>query len=87
MQVPPGMSVGRSLRLKGKGWPLKEGLRGDLLLSPVLKLPENLSDQERRLLEQLRQARSADPRQGGSATPSYEPGNSVDDFKSETLRK
>jgi curved DNA-binding protein len=30
----------------------------------VLKLPENLSDQERRLLEQLRQARSADPRQG-----------------------
>jgi curved DNA-binding protein len=64
VQVPPGMSVGRSLRLKGKGWPLKEGLRGDLLLSPVLKLPENLSDQERRLLEQLRQARSADPRQG-----------------------
>jgi curved DNA-binding protein len=57
------MSLGRSLRLKGKGWPLKEG-RGDLLLSPVLKLPENLSDQERRLLEQLRQARSADPRQG-----------------------
>jgi curved DNA-binding protein len=64
VQVPPGMSVGRSLRLKGKGWPLKEGLRGDLLLSPVLKLPEILSDQERRLLEQLRQARSADPRQG-----------------------
>jgi curved DNA-binding protein len=64
VQVPPGMSVGRSLRLKGKGWPLKEGLRGDLLLSPVLKLPENLSDQERRLLEQLRQVRSADPRQG-----------------------
>ena len=63
VQVPPGMSLGRSLRLKGKGWPLKEG-RGDLLLSPVLKLPENLSDQERRLLEQLRQARSADPRQG-----------------------
>jgi curved DNA-binding protein len=30
----------------------------------VLKLPENLSDQERQLLEQLRQARSADPRQG-----------------------
>jgi curved DNA-binding protein len=64
VQVPPGMSVGRSLRLKAKGWPLKEGLRGDLLLSPVIKLPENLSDQERLLLEQLRNARSADPRQG-----------------------
>jgi curved DNA-binding protein len=29
----------------------------------VLKLPPNLSDRERELLEQLRQARSADPRQ------------------------
>jgi curved DNA-binding protein len=61
VQVPPGMTLGRSLRLKGKGWPLKEG-RGDLLLTPVLKLPPNLSDRERELLEQLRQARSADPR-------------------------
>jgi len=55
--------VGRSLRLKGKGWPLKEG-RGDLLLSPVLRMPESLSERERELLEELRQARSADPRQG-----------------------
>jgi curved DNA-binding protein len=63
VQVPPGMSLGRSLRLKGKGWPLKEG-RGDLLLTPILKLPDSLSDRERQLLEELRQARSADPRQG-----------------------
>ena len=61
VQVPPGMSLGRSLRLKGKGWPGRSG-RGDLLLTPVLKLPERLSDQERRLLEQLRAARSSDPR-------------------------
>jgi curved DNA-binding protein len=63
VQVPPGMTLGRSLRLKGKGWPLKEG-RGDLLLTPVLKLPEPLSAEERLLLEQLRVARSADPREG-----------------------
>ena len=63
VQVPPGMTLGRSLRLKGKGWPLKEG-RGDLLLTPVLKLPEPLSAEERLLLEQLRVARSADPRAG-----------------------
>ncbi|MEB3173435.1 MAG: DnaJ C-terminal domain-containing protein [Cyanobacteriota bacterium] len=61
VQVPPGMTPGRSLRLKGKGWPLKNG-RGDLLLTPVLKLPEQLSAQERQLLEQLRAARSQDPR-------------------------
>ncbi|MFN7901061.1 MAG: DnaJ C-terminal domain-containing protein, partial [Synechococcaceae cyanobacterium] len=66
VQVPPGMALGRSLRLKGKGWPLAGG-RGDLLLTPILKLPQPLSDQERRLLEQLREARSADPRQGWAA--------------------
>jgi len=63
VQVPPGMSLGRSLRLKGKGWPLRGG-RGDLLLTPTLKLPEALSERERELLAELRQARSADPRQG-----------------------
>jgi len=63
VQVPPGMSVGRSLRLKGKGWPLKEG-RGDLLLSPVLRMPESLSPREQELLEELRRNRSSDPRQG-----------------------
>ncbi|WP_216903791.1 DnaJ C-terminal domain-containing protein [Synechococcus sp. CCY 9618] len=62
IQVPPGMTLGRSLRLKGKGWPVKEG-RGDLLFTPTLKLPESLSPQERALLEQLRQIRSVDPRQ------------------------
>jgi len=61
VQVPPGMTPGRSLRLKGKGWPIKGG-RGDLLLTPVLKLPERFSDQERDLLEQLRVSRSHDPR-------------------------
>jgi curved DNA-binding protein len=67
VQVPPGMSLGRSLRLKGKGWPLKEG-RGDLLLSPVLRLPETLSGRERELLEELRRNRSSDPREGWIAS-------------------
>jgi len=61
VQVPPGMTPGRSLRLKGKGWPIKGG-RGDLLLTPVLKLPDQMTAQERQLLEQLRALRSQDPR-------------------------
>lgn len=61
VQVPAGMALGRSLRLKGKGWPLKAG-RGDLLLTPVLKLPEQPSSEELQLLEQLRAVRSIDPR-------------------------
>jgi curved DNA-binding protein len=63
VQVPAGMPLGRSLRLKGKGWPLKGG-RGDLLLTPVVKIPDVLSDQERQLLEQWRSVRSQDPRAG-----------------------
>jgi len=59
--VPPGMAVGRSLRLKGKGWP-QQGGRGDLLLSLSLKQPVSYSLEERQLLEQLRAARSSDPR-------------------------
>jgi curved DNA-binding protein len=61
------MSLGRSLRLKGKGWPLRNG-RGDLLLTPILKLPDVLSERERQLLQELRQARSVDPRQGWVAS-------------------
>jgi curved DNA-binding protein len=67
VQVPPGMTLGRTLRLKGKGGPLRSG-RGDLLLTPSLRLPASLSDQERQLLQQLRQARSADPREGWLAS-------------------
>lgn len=68
VQVPPGMTLGRSLRLKGKGWPLAGGGRGDLLLTPVLRLPDKLSTRERELLEDLRRHRSQDPRQGWLAS-------------------
>ena len=61
VQVPAGMGPGRSLRLKGKGWPIKDG-RGDLLLSLSLRLPPSFSETERHLLEQLRDERRVDPR-------------------------
>ena len=61
VQVPAGMEPGRSLRLKGKGWPIKDG-RGDLLLSLSLRLPPSFSEAERQLLEQMRAERRVDPR-------------------------
>ena len=61
VQVPAGMGPGRSLRLKGKGWPIKDG-RGDLLLSLSLRLPPSFTETERQLLEQLRDERRVDPR-------------------------
>ena len=52
--VPAGISAGRSLRLRGKGWPLKGG-RGDLLLTVQLNLPKEPTAEERQLYEQLRE--------------------------------
>ncbi|MAR06051.1 MAG: molecular chaperone DnaJ [Cyanobium sp. NAT70] len=60
--IPQGTSPGRSLRLKGKGWPGRAG-RGDLLLTLALTMPKSWSEHERQLLDQLRQGRSEDPRQ------------------------
>jgi curved DNA-binding protein len=62
VSIPAGTSPGRSLRLKGKGWPGRSG-RGDLLLTLSLRLPSSWSDDERRLLEQLRSNRRESPRQ------------------------
>jgi curved DNA-binding protein len=61
VSIPAGTAPGRSLRLKGKGWPLKAG-RGDLLLNLSLQWPTQWSEEQRHLLEQLRQARTEDPR-------------------------
>ena len=62
VSIPPGTAPGRSLRLKAKGWPARNG-RGDLLLTLSLRLPSTWSDDERRLLEQLRANRKESPRQ------------------------
>ena len=61
VSIPAGTAPGRSLRLKGKGWPLK-GNRGDLLLTLALKLPTSWSADERALLSKLRDQRSENPR-------------------------
>ena len=49
VSIPAGTAPGRSLRLKGKGWPSKTG-RGDLLLTLTLAMPASWSEEERRLL-------------------------------------
>ena len=61
VSIPAGTSPGRTLRLKGKGWPLKTG-RGDLLLTLTLQWPSQWSETQRSLLERLREERGDDPR-------------------------
>lgn len=58
IKVPAGSSSGRNIRLRGKGYPTKDGGRGDLYATVQIVVPESLSDRERELFEQLQQASS-----------------------------
>ena len=67
LTVPPGTQSGQKLRLKGRGLPRRgqgpDGQRGDLLARTRIVLPRKLSDEQHRLLEQLKEASTDfDPR-------------------------
>ncbi len=57
LSIPAGTSGGRRMRLKGQGWPIKNGAAGDLYARLNLVFPADLSDQEKALYEQLRALR------------------------------
>jgi molecular chaperone DnaJ len=60
LRVPPGTRNGRTLRAKGKG-----AAGGDLLVTVEVAVPQNVSDEERALLEKLAEVerRRASPRE------------------------
>ncbi len=62
VKVPPGSSTGRRLRLRGQGLPGPSKERGDLYAAVRVEVPRQLTDEERRLLEQLAEASRFDPR-------------------------
>jgi len=58
MKVPRGTSSGRVFRLPGQGMPkLKDGGRGNLYAKVRVTIPEQMSDRERELLEQIKKLR------------------------------
>ena len=52
LTIPAGSSSGKTLRLKGQGWPGKAG-RGDQLVKLEIGVPKSLSAEERELYEKL----------------------------------
>ncbi|GHF39354.1 curved DNA-binding protein [Deinococcus metalli] len=54
LSVPAGSSGGRRMRLRGQGWPKKDGTRGDLYVRLNVTVPKTLTDQEKELYRQLR---------------------------------
>jgi curved DNA-binding protein len=61
LTVPAGTQNGKVFRLRGQGMPnLKQSdQRGDLLAEVTVTLPTNLNDEEKRLIQRLREIRNA----------------------------
>ncbi|MDF5708434.1 MAG: DnaJ C-terminal domain-containing protein [Nostoc sp. S4] len=62
VKLPAGVRSGQSLRLRGKGWPLAKGGRGDQLVKVAIVPPKDLSQQEREYYEKIRTIRTYNPR-------------------------
>jgi molecular chaperone DnaJ len=61
LKIPPGTPSGKTFRIRGKGAP-KPGGHGDLLVTIRVEVPGKLSREEKKLLEQLRDAAKGSPR-------------------------
>ena len=62
VKIPPGSSSGQKIRLRGKGYPSASGEAGDLLAEIRIQIPDQLTDRERELFEELAQISKFDPR-------------------------
>jgi DnaJ-class molecular chaperone len=63
LTIPPNTSGGRTFRLKGKGFPAKEG-RGDLLATVRIALPEKADADFEALMKKWQTEKPYDPRKG-----------------------
>ncbi|HOX40966.1 MAG TPA: DnaJ domain-containing protein [bacterium] len=54
--IPPGTQSGSSFRFPGKGRQMRNGRRGDLIVTITIKTPTGLSKEQRELWEKLKEA-------------------------------
>ena len=62
LRIPAGSQSGQQLRLRERGFPKKDGGRGDLLAEIRITVPRELTNEERELMEKLSQVSRFDPR-------------------------
>jgi molecular chaperone DnaJ len=62
LRVPPGTRGGRTLRVRGRGFPKRGGGAGDLLVSVDVVVPQKMSAEARDALEKYAAAQADDPR-------------------------
>ncbi len=63
MSIPAGVRSGQTLRLRGKGWPMPKGGRGDQLVTVTIVPPKSISQAEQELYQKLQTIRSYEPRE------------------------
>src|SRR5260221_56705 len=64
LTIPPGAKSGQRLRLRGQGLNKRKGGRGDEYVRLKIVVPKEVTAEERRLFEELKQASRFDPRKG-----------------------
>ncbi len=62
VRIPPGTPNGKTLRVRGRGAPRRNGGRGDLLVKVAVEVPSKLSRKEKDLLEQFARVHRSSPR-------------------------
>jgi curved DNA-binding protein len=62
MKVPKGVGSGRSLRLRGKGWTLPKGGRGDLFAKLQIVTPQDLNEIEQECYAKIQANTGFNPR-------------------------
>ncbi len=63
LKIPSGTATGREFRLRGKGLPAADGIRGDLHAVVRLQVPAQITPEEKALWEQLAAGSSFHPRE------------------------
>jgi curved DNA-binding protein len=66
IRVPPGIASGQRLRLRGQGLNIRGGGRGDHFARLKIVVPKELTDEERKLFQELSKASSFRPRNGSA---------------------
>ena len=62
LKIPPATSAGKTMRLAGRGLPNPHGSAGDLFAVIQITLPAQLSEQQKKLFEQLADISTFNPR-------------------------
>ncbi len=62
LRVPAGTDSGKTFRIKGQGVESTNGTRGDLLATIEVAVPDELDEETRRLLEELKTKEPSDVR-------------------------